>query len=291
MEWLLVILTVLFGTVIAAVVLSHAIAWYESASADHSLLADRFAPERLWLAFRLIAQESCFLLVTTLLQPLGWFKPRPEPYDPEGGTPIILLHGLFHNRACWLWIKFNLRRQGFSNLYALNLPPWKDLETLTERVALKIDELRLAGAGGRVHLVGHSMGGMIARNYLQLRGGAERVDRCVLLAAPNHGSKLAPFAISSLGEMLVPGSEFLQRLAAAPLPRPQAIWAIFSHHDNIVLPWQNARLEGVNQVELAGMGHVGMLFRPVVIHALAAALTAPQDARRPVPGKTAHADA
>ncbi len=291
MEISLVILAVFVGAVIAAVVMSHAIAWYESASADPSQLADRFAPERLWLALRLIAQEAFFLLVTTLLHPLGLVKSGPEPYDPDGGPPVILLHGLFHNRACWLWIKFNLRRQGFRNLYALNLPPWKDLEALTERVTLKIDELKLAGAGGRVHLVGHSMGGMIARNYLQLRGGADRVDRCVLLAAPNHGSKLAPFAISALGEMLVPGSEFLQRLAAAPLPNPQAIWAIFSRHDNIVLPWQSARLEGVHQVELSGLGHVGMLYRSVAINALVTALTTPQDARSQVPGQTAHANA
>jgi triacylglycerol lipase len=256
------------GAVFLIVLLSHAIAWYESASDRPELVPGRFAAERLWLATRLIVQETLLLLVTVLLHPWGWVPPRQTPFAPTGGPPVILLHGLFHNRACWWWVKFRLRRKGLRNLYSINLPPWKDIEALTERLTLKVDELRLAGAGDKVHLVGHSMGGIIARNYLQLRGGAERVDRCVLLAAPNHGSKLAPFAISRLGEALVPGSTFLNRLNAAPLPHPERITAICSRHDNIVLPWQSARLPGVRNIELSGMGHVGMLYCPSALAAL-----------------------
>jgi len=275
------------GAVGLVVLLSHAIAWYESASARPELVPGRFAPERLWLAARLLVQETFFLSITLLLHPFGWVGPRPAPFDPRGGPPVILLHGLFHNRACWLWVKFRLRRKGLRNLYTINLPPWKDIESLTERLTLKIDELRLAGAGDRVHLVGHSMGGVIARNYLQLRGGGERVDRCVLLAAPNHGSKLAPFAISRLGEALVPGSAFLNRLNAAPLPHPERITAICSRHDNIVLPWQSARLEGVRTIELSGMGHVGILYCPNALDALIEGLCEAHPA--PAPSGVEHA--
>ncbi len=257
---LFAILGAFVGIVFLVVLLSHAIAWYESASARPELVPERFAADRLLLAARLVAKETLLMLVTVLLHPWGWVAPRQTPFDPSGGPPIILLHGLFHNRACWWWAKLRLRRKGLRNLYTINLPPWKEVEALTERLTLKIDELRLAGAGEKVNLVGHSMGGVIVRNYLQLRGGAERVDRCVLLATPNHGSKLAPFAISHLGEALVPGSAFLDRLNAAPLPHPERITAIYSRHDNIVLPWQNARLPGARNIELAGMGHVGMLY-------------------------------
>lgn len=270
---ILAILAIITGGVGLVVLLSHAIAWYEAANADPALLQGRFQPQRLWLSARLLFQETFFLTVTVLFHPFGWLAPRPAPFDPAGGAPVILLHGLFQNRACWLWLKYRLRRRGLRNLYTLNLPPWKDIETLTERLALKVDELRLAGAGTRVHLVGHSMGGIIARNYLQLRGGAERVDRCVLLAAPNHGSKLAPFAVSRLGELVVPGSPFLQRLGAAPLPHPERILAIFTRHDNIVLPWQSGRLEGVQQTELERIGHIGLLFDPRTLRRLVEFLT------------------
>ena len=266
------LLAILFGAVVLVVLCSYAIAWYEGASARPELVPERLKPASLWLATRLVVQESLLLWVTVLLHPLGWIPPRAKAYDPTGGPPVILLHGLFHNRACWTWAKFRLRRRGLRNLHTINLPAWKNVETLTERLALKVDELRLAGAGERIHLVGHSMGGIIARNYLQLRGGAERVERCVLLASPNHGSKLAPFALSRLGELLVPGSAFLNKLNAAPLPRPERFTAICSRHDNIVLPWQNSRLEEIRNLELTGMGHAGVLYRGTALAAVAESL-------------------
>lgn len=275
------------GVVFLVVLLSHAIAWYESASTRPELVPGRFTPERLWLAARLVSKETLLMLITVLLHPWGWVAPRRVLFDPEGGPSVILLHGLFHNRACWWWAKFRLRRKGLRNLYTINLPPWKNVEALTERLALKIDELRLAGAGDKVNLVGHSMGGIIARNYLQLRGGAERVDRCVLLAAPNHGSKLAPFAISRLGESLVPGSSFLNRINAAHLPHPERIIAIYSRHDNIVLPWQNARLPEARNIELAGMGHVGILYSRSALAALVEGLSETNTA--PFPSEAEHA--
>ncbi|OWZ82707.1 alpha/beta fold hydrolase [Natranaerobius trueperi] len=42
----------------------------------------------------------------------------------------------------------------------------------------------------KIHLVGHSMGGLIIRNYLA-RNTIDNIGRCVLIATPNKGTKLA----------------------------------------------------------------------------------------------------
>lgn len=270
------ILALLFGGTAAVVVLSYAIAWYEYANRQPELMTERFAARRLWLAARLIGMETTLLFLTVLLHPLGWFRDQGKPAERSNATPVILLHGLFHNRACWLWTKYRLRRAGFRALYTVNLPVWKDVESLTERVAKKVDELRHATGIEKVHLVGHSMGGLIARNYLQIRGGTQKVDRCVLLASPNGGSKLAPFALTPLGKSLLPGSEFLQRLAKAPVPSGVRMTAIANRHDNMVLPFESARLEGAHNVELTGMGHASVLYHPRATAAIVAALTEEQ---------------
>jgi len=272
---LFAILELIFGIVAAIVVLSYAIAWYEYANRDPALMRERFTPGRLWFAAKLLVTETALLFVTVLLNPLGWFSFKDKPAAEAGGTPVLLLHGLFHNRACWLWARFRLRRKGFKSLYAINLPPWYDVERLTERVSKKVDELRHASGVDKISLVGHSMGGMIARNYIQLRGGGEKVESCVLLSSPNGGSKLAPFALSSLGKILLPGSEFLQRLAAAPLPPHVRLTALVNRHDNMVLPFENSRLEGVRNVELGGMGHASVLYRGRATEAIAQALREP----------------
>lgn len=266
------ILVLLCGAAAAVVLLSYAFAWCEYANGRPAAMEGRFALKHLGLAVWLLLLETAFLLLNLLLHPLGWHSPRERPRQEERGIPILLLHGLFLNRACWTWLRLRLRLQGIRNVYTLNLPPWKDVESLTERVSKKVDELRHTTGIEQVHLVGHSMGGIIARNYLQIRGGAHKVGHCILLGAPNHGSRLAPFAISPMGSLLLPGSKFLSLLAAAPIPDEACITNIYTRHENMVLPADNAHLSGVKNIELAGMGHHGLLYHPRAVAAVLDAL-------------------
>jgi pimeloyl-ACP methyl ester carboxylesterase len=264
--------SLLVGATAAVVLLSYAIAWYEYANRQPELLDRRFDPGRMGLACRLLLQETFFLLVTVLQHPLGWLR-QPEKLPEYGsGTPVLLLHGLFHNRACWGWLRGALRRRGLGSVQTMNLPPWFDVETLVERIDQKVDALRHASGANRVHLVGHSMGAMLARHYLQLRGGAEKVASCTLLGAPNGGSRLVPFALTPLGELLLPGSEFLERLAETPLPQGIPLRNIYSRHDNMVIPFENCHLEGAENVELSGLGHAALLYHPHAVEAIYDAL-------------------
>ncbi|OHB26042.1 MAG: hypothetical protein A2X84_09675 [Desulfuromonadaceae bacterium GWC2_58_13] len=242
-------------------------AWYEQVNRQPQLMTDRFTLKRLWFALRFMALETGCLFLTVLLHPLGWLRPWNRRVGRET-TPVILLHGLFHNRACWLWLRLRLRLLGIRSLHSINLPPWKDVESLTERVAKKVDELRHASGVSKVHLIGHSMGGIIARNYLQIRGGAQKVDHCVLIASPNRGSKLAALALSPLATVLMPGSELLQRLDAAPIPPSAKVTTIYSRHDNIVLPPESARFEETENIELTGAGHTTLLYHPQTVKIL-----------------------
>jgi len=264
-----------FGVTISLTTLSYAAYWYESANRDPGLVLYRFRLTRLVLAASLILGEAACLMATILLHPIGWFNRKLPPLTREQ-TPIILLHGLFQSRACWWWLKLNLRRHGHIALHAIALPPWKDVEVLTERLAKTVDTLRHRHGTCRVHLVGHSMGALIARNYLQIRGGAGKIERCVFLGAPHGGSKLAAFALSPLGLLLIPGSAFLQRLATAAWPDRTGVLNIYSIHDNMVLPAENAFLPGISNAEMTGMGHTSLLFYPSVIRRIIAYLEEPQ---------------
>ncbi len=46
----------------------------------------------------------------------------------------------------------------------------------------------------QIHLVGHSTGGLVIRKLLSDTKHANRIGRCVLIATPNQGSKLAEIA-------------------------------------------------------------------------------------------------
>jgi triacylglycerol lipase len=274
-SFLLWLLALVYLVVLFVVVLSYAIAWYEYANRDPELLKERFSGNSLQLASWLVLSESLALFVTILLRPLAWLPPR-TPKDGGGiGAPIILLHGLFHNRSCWWWLQRRLRRLGPAPVYAMKLPHWRSCEQLAELLATQVEEVCGRHGVEQVWLVGHSNGGMVARHYLQLDHGARRVAGCIFVAAPHAGSKLAPFAVSGMGLELLPGSPFLRKLAAAPLP-PLPMTAIYSRHDNIVLPYENGRFPGIPQVELQGMGHTVILYHSEAIEAIVRALRAAQ---------------
>ncbi|MBE0598831.1 MAG: alpha/beta fold hydrolase [Desulfuromonadales bacterium] len=273
MSIIILLLGLLLALCAGAVVLSSTILWYEWGNRDPALLEDRWQRDRLLFAARYLGTETFLLFLTTLLRPLGWLK-RGEEREKEavfGRTPVILLHGLFHTGACWWWLRRQLRHRGLP-VFTLDLPLWRDPAPAVEQLAAKIEELAALGAQ-QVHLVGHSMGGLIARACLRRPAVAARVGRCILLGAPNAGSRLAPFAISYTGQLLLPGSDYLLDLNAEPPPPQVRFTAICSRHDNLVIPWESGRLEGARNVELAEVGHTTLLYHPTALEIIIDELT------------------
>ena len=195
MVTILCLLKIVLLAVLFFLVLTYTIYLYERTNQDGSQIKRLVSVVNFFRVFRLLTIEYLCLLVSLTLWPFGFFNIQEGEPAPGGKKPVLLLHGLMLNRACWAIMKFRLRLQGITDVHTINLPPTRDIETLTEKVALKVDALRLDRNCARVHLIAHSMGSIIARNYIQLRGGVNKVDQCILLGSPHHGSKLAPFAL------------------------------------------------------------------------------------------------
>ncbi len=253
------------------VLLTYSICWYEKSNENPKLVEKRFRGKSLMLVLKLMLPEIFFNFITVALIPLGMIS-RKQQNLQRGETPVVLLHGLFDNQGSWLWFKHHLRKHGFRNTVSLNLSSWHNEETLTELLAKRIDELRLQLGVNQVHLVGHSMGGMIARNYVQLRGGAAKVDKLVCLGSPHQGSKLATFSFAPLGKILIPASDFLSRLNNSPPPEKVVLTNIYTRKDNMVQPNRFNHLHWGTAVELDDMGHTSLIYRKAPIMATIAAL-------------------
>jgi pimeloyl-ACP methyl ester carboxylesterase len=269
---LLFLIKLTIGLVALMVLLTYTVVWYERANAHPDLIDRRFTSRGVCIAFWLMIQETACLLLTLLLRPFGWLQPRLTEAEQGSRPPVILLHGLFQNRSCLFWLQHRMRSAGYHRVISINTPPWRDIETLTEGLARKVDELRIKLKVDKVILVGHSMGGMIARNYVQNRGGAAYALGMVTIGTPHHGSKLAPFALSPMGKTLLPGSAFLNEFNNIIWPQEVPAVSIYTRYDNIVLPDESAKMEGSHIVELDGMGHTALLFHPRALHAVIEAL-------------------
>jgi pimeloyl-ACP methyl ester carboxylesterase len=185
------------------------------------------------------------------------------------------VHGLGGSRAGFLPLQAWLRLHGHRRQLAFDYRSAGSIE----RLALQLRRALDAGVGGgRIDLVAHSMGGLVARFYLQLLGGARRVDRLVTLGTPHHGTHAATFIPSALVRQLLPGSPFLQHLNAQPPPDGVETTSLVAGRDLLIQPVASARCPFGDSVQFPDLGHVELLFRPEVFAEVAVRLRGPRRA-------------
>ena len=179
-------------------------------------------------------------------------------------TPILLVHGIIDNHATFTVMEYALRRRGFQTLssYDYGLLT-QSIPRAAARLGEAIEELTAATGYERVHIIGHSLGGLITRYYVQRLGGDRHVHTLVTLGTPHQGTQLAWAApLLPLIRQLTPNSAVIQELAQpAPGCRTRFI-AFYSDIDHLVVPSGNARLDhpdlNVQNIPVRGVGHLSM---------------------------------
>jgi triacylglycerol esterase/lipase EstA (alpha/beta hydrolase family) len=214
-----------------------------------------------------------------------WLIRDPPPAPAQ--RPIVLIHGVLVNDGVWLFVRRFLRRRGIAPVYTINYgPPLADIESFSEQLHAKIEQVRAATGAERVVLLAHSMGGLVARAYMRRHGGG-RVAKLITIGTPHHGSILAfTFPGYSLGQMH-PGNSWLAELnrdeaRATPVP----IVSIWSRHDNMVAPQASAELLGAENIAVAGIAHNALLGDAGVMEIAAIEIVRAKDASNlPEPGE------
>lgn len=179
----------------------------------------------------------------------------------DGRPPVLLVHGYLCNRGYWWRLRPALEAAGYQVATLSLQPAFGDVGGYVPQLARRIDEVRTATGSDQVILLGHSMGGLVARAYLHRHGGAH-VARLITLGSPHHGSRLAVLGIGPNAKQMLPGSAWLAAMTL-PEPAPPCV-AIYSCQDNFVMPQDSAGLEGARTVPLAGIGHLEMAFAPAI---------------------------
>jgi triacylglycerol esterase/lipase EstA (alpha/beta hydrolase family) len=206
---------------------------------------------------RLFVDEWITLLGSGFRMGFAWWLMR-DPAPRPAKAPVLLVHGVLCNAGVWLGMRASLRARGLGPIYTIDLvPPLASIDDFSDQLAARIEAI-LAQTGARtVSLVGHSMGGLVARAYLR-RHGAARVARVVTVGTPHDGSVLAwLFPGEPLREMR-PGNDWLRALNSTALP-PVPIVSIWSWHDSMVAPQASSNLSGARNVVIHGVGHNALL--------------------------------
>lgn len=103
---------------------------------------------------------------------------------------VILLHGMARGKGAMKPLENFLAKNGFSVINTGYPSTREPVETLAEvHLGAMVEHCRRKGAH-KIHLVTHSLGGIVARQYLQ-HHDLPLGSRIVMIAPPNQGSELA----------------------------------------------------------------------------------------------------
>lgn len=251
------------------------------------------AVEWAWLAAHL-AVYPAGLVHETLVASGGYRTDTLSPLErglvvtdvEAAGTPILLVHGIMDNRSVFTVFRRTLRRRGFGVVHAVNYSLFTgDLRTAAHELRRHVERLREETGADKVYIVGHSLGGMIARYYVQRMGGSAAVDTLVTLGSPHTGTLTAYLMPTPLASQLRPGSELLEELT---LPAPGCstrFLVVWSRMDQMIVPQRNARLNhpdlDVEQLELRDVGHLSLPIDPRAVHWAVTALGRSEHNRHP----------
>lgn len=184
-------------------------------------------------------------------------------------TPVVLVHGYGHNRSGWFVLERALRRAGFHRITTLNYNPLRqDVATIAARLQQHVDLVRSVTGVERVHVIGHSLGGVVLRWYVQELGGDAAVATGITIATPHEGT-ISALMVAPLGptaRQLLPGSAVVRRLREGARPTAVRWVSYYSNIDLLVQPSRSAVIRDeslhATNVLVKDHGHLSILLSP-----------------------------
>ena len=209
------------------------------------------------------ALELGFL--ATGLLPMLW-----DPPAGDGHRVIVLPGFLLNDESTWCLRAF-LRGLGYQ-VHGFGLGPNLGARTVGVDGRHLIETIERIAGDEPVSLVGHSLGGVLAREYA--RRHPARVRRVITLGSPYAGDERSmPRAVVRLRRSLTlePAVEEVDR---SPLPVPHTI--IYSESDGVVAPFDCRHPDAdADNIEVPG-AHIGLVLNSTVFRVVAERLATPR---------------
>lgn len=199
-----------------------------------------------------------------------WAIHPPQPAAAPQ-RPLVVLPGLADNTSIFADLKRALDECGAGPVVSFSYSSLVgDVRTAAARLAEQIEQLCAVAGTPTVDIVGHSLGGIIARYYVQRLGGHTRVETLVTIATPHRGTLVA-WLLSPLPlvRQLRPGSDLMLELEE-PAPGCTTRFVTYSSDaDQLILPTRSGRLEHpdlqARNVLVSGVGHLSLAAHQTVV--------------------------
>jgi pimeloyl-ACP methyl ester carboxylesterase len=240
------------------------------------MMRSHVTPRPAGRALREALREIGWATITQPLVPLYYFFGRrlSAPSSAATGTPVVVVHGYTQNRVNFLAIARACVRASIGPVYGINYPWFASIHDNAVRLARFVERVLRETGAPQVDLVAHSLGGLVAMEYLATAGKGH-VRRLVTIASPHAGVPWRGPILGAAGSAMRAGSPFLVERADQPIAVP--CLNLYSSHDNIVHPPRTSELahRGGRDRAIEHVGHLTILFDRQVVDAVVDFLRAP----------------
>ncbi len=190
--------------------------------------------------------------------------PWGRPFSGESADGrrdvVFLLHGLFATAGVLRPMREKIEALTGAEAASFTYAPGLGVEGLARRLGELVDTLP---GRPRVHLVGHSLGGLVVRYYVQELARRGAVAQTISLASPFGGSRHARLMPGPAGREIAPGSPMLLRVCeGAKRVTDIPHLSIAAAHDLMV---ERQGLGVGDHLTVDAVGHNGLLYHPAVI--------------------------
>lgn len=266
MSILLLFALLFFLSCLFIAITTYLLYWYEHEPRIETLFPSRRDAQkavRRGIFSALCSQLFCFTIYLsgTILQ--YWRKKTPKA--PEcADTPVILVHGLFHNSTAWVLFRHWFKKTGITNCATFFYSSRNDFNTISRELDTYLTMVLDKYPDSKPVLIGHSLGGLLLRNWLASSERATEVSGLITLGTPMLGSKLATFSATALGQQLAYNGTLIQQIEAREHEKkipPVPCFALYSPVDNMVLPQESVATppKGWTLIKTTPVSHLAML--------------------------------
>ncbi len=191
--------------------------------------------------------------------------PRARSYSGEADCDVVvLLHGMFATAGVLRPLRERIETDTGALTASFTYAPGTPVVALAERLSELVARVPVRA---RIHLVGHSLGGLVLRYYVQEMMLDARVAQTICLASPFAGSRHARLLPGPVARDLVPGSELLSTLQRAPASGSQLPHLSIAAANDLMIE-RGAWLSTGDRLIIDAVGHNGLLYHPAAIDAV-----------------------
>lgn len=184
------------------------------------------------------------------------------------GQGVLLIPGFMASDTSMFELHAWLERMGYAPYYA-EIGRNRRCPDATIKRLRRVLHRAYTETGGKVTVIGHSLGGMLARGMASR--WPDTVAQVITLGSPVQGMKVHPLVAATAERVRGSCNGSCMIELQADLPATIGETSIFSKRDGIV-DWQTSTRGGsAGQIEVGGT-HIGMIVNPQVYRAIGALL-------------------